>query len=54
MIPSFMNRITIVSPSRATIGAVAGKPRPLIVKPPSVSLLIQTMSCVAPYRRSYR
>ena len=39
-----MNRMTILSPSLATIGAVAGKPRPLIVKPPSVSLLIQTMS----------
>ena len=42
MTPSFMNRITILSPSFATIGAVAGKPRPLIVKPPRVSLLIQT------------
>ena len=52
MMPSFMNRITIVSPSLATIGAVAGKPRPLIVNPPSESLLIQTMSCVAPYWRS--
>ncbi len=48
MLPSFMNRMTIVSPRLATIGAVAGKPRPLIVKPPSASLLIQTMSCVAP------
>jgi hypothetical protein len=28
-----MNRIAIVSPSFATIGDVAGKPRPLIVKP---------------------
>ena len=43
-----MNRMTIFSPSFATIGAVAGKPRPLMVKPPSVSLLIQTMSWVAP------
>ena len=49
MLPSFMNRMTIVSPSVATIGAVAGKPRPLIVKPPRASLLIQTMSWVAPY-----
>ena len=48
MFPSFMNRMTIVSPSVATIGEVAGKPRPLIVNPPSASLLIQTMSCVAP------
>jgi hypothetical protein len=43
-----MNRITIVSPRLATIGAVAGKPRPLIVNPPRASLLIQTMSWVAP------
>ena len=49
MLPSFMNRMTIVSPSVATIGDVAGKPRPLIVKPPSESLLTQTMSWVAPY-----
>ena len=47
-----MNRIAIVSPTLATIGEVAGKPRPLIVNPPSESLLIQTMSCVAPYFRS--
>ena len=49
MFPSFMNRMTMVSPSVATIGAVAGNPRPLIVNPPSASLLIQTMSWVAPY-----
>ena len=50
--PSFMNRIAIVSPSVATIGAVAGKPRPLIVNPPSESLLIQTMSWLTPYSAS--
>ena len=54
MLPSFMNRMAILSPSVATIGEVAGKPRPLIVKPPSESLLIQTMSCVTPYSSSYR
>ena len=43
-----MNRMAIFSPRFATIGAVAGKPRPLIVKPPSESLLIQTMSWVTP------
>ena len=52
MLPSFMNRMTIVSPSVATIGEVAGKPRPLIVNPPSASLQIQTMSWVAPYNWS--
>ena len=49
MFPSFMKRITIVSPRVATIGEVAGNPRPLIVKPPRASLLIQTMSWLAPY-----
>ena len=49
-----MNRIATDSPTWATIGDVAGKPRPLIVKPPSESLLIQTMSWLTPYRRSYR
>ena len=47
-----MNRIAIVSPTVATIGDVAGKPRPLIVNPPSESLLIQTMSWLTPYLRS--
>src|SRR3990172_69922 len=46
--PSFMKRTTIVSPFWATMGFVAGKPRPLMVKPPSAALLIQTMSCGAP------
>ena len=49
-----MNRIRILSPRVATIGAVAGKPRPLIVNPPSESLLIQTMSWLTPYFRSTR
>ena len=40
----------LVAELRPRSGTVAGKPRPLIVKPPSVSLLIQTMSWVAPYR----
>jgi hypothetical protein len=47
-----MNRMTIVSPNVATIGEVAGKPRPLIVNPPSASFEIQMMSCVAPYSLS--
>jgi hypothetical protein len=47
-----MNRIAIVSPSVATIGDVAGKPRPLIVNPPSESFEIQMMSWVTLYLRS--
>jgi hypothetical protein len=43
-----MNRIAIVSPRLATIGDVAGKPRPLIVNPPSASFEIQTMSWLTP------
>ena len=42
-----MNRTRTVSPWAASTGTVAGKPWPLIVNPPSVSLLIQM------YSRSY-
>src|SRR5664279_1114139 len=44
MIPSFMNRIRTVSPTAARTGTVAGKPWPLIVKPPSESFEIQMYS----------
>jgi len=36
----------------ATMGAVAGNPRPLIVNPPRASFEIQMMSWLVPYRRS--
>ena len=52
MTPSFMKRTRMRSPCWATMGAVAGNWRPLMVKPPSWSLLIQTMSWVTPYLRS--
>jgi hypothetical protein len=47
MIPSFMKRTRTVSPCAARTGTTAGKPWPLIVKPPSVSFEIQM------YSRSY-